>query len=111
MEKQEVVRRNTVSFVNHADDINEIREMIAAHPDFKDLIENAKKTGGGGRNKSMYTSAAAGGDGNFKGMQGAENADRDGLDEIEMQPKVNDPSKSYNAKTGKEIPDLMPSSN
>jgi len=43
MEKQEVVRRNTVSFVNHADDINEIREMIAAHPDFKDLIENAKK--------------------------------------------------------------------
>lgn len=39
---------------NHEHDINEIREMIAAHPDFKDLIENAKKTGGGGRNKSVY---------------------------------------------------------
>lgn len=37
-----------------------------------------------GRNKSMYNAAAAGGDGNFKGMQGAENADRDGLESVEM---------------------------
>lgn len=93
------------------DDINEIREMIAAHPDFKDLIENAKKSGGMGRNKSVYATAASGGAGNFRGMQGAENADRDGLEEVEMQPKERDPTKSYNAKTGKEIPDLMPSSN
>ena len=44
-------------------------------------------------------------------MQGADNADRDGLEDVEMQPTVKDPTKSYNAKTGKEIPDLMPSSN
>jgi hypothetical protein len=40
-------------------------------------------------------------------MQGADNADRDGLEMVEKR----DPSKFYNAKTGNEIPDLMPSSN
>jgi hypothetical protein len=54
-EKEIIHRRNTLAAMpNHEHDINEIREMIAAHPDFKDLIENAKKTGGGGRNKSVY---------------------------------------------------------
>lgn len=54
-EEKECHRRNTIAALpNHAEDINDIKEMIAAHPDFKDIFENAKKTGGGGRNKSVY---------------------------------------------------------
>jgi len=35
--------------------MNDLRDFLSTHPDFKDDFEKALK-GGGGRNKSMYIS-------------------------------------------------------
>lgn len=53
-EKEKIHRRNSEFNVNHHEDINEIRDMIAAHPDFADAVANSK---GSKRAKSLYQSA------------------------------------------------------